>query len=106
MGLLTAIREFFGTPRIWIRGGDVASLPDLVDLIDRFLDDKLVVDHEWDDFVSWENANPGIEEIRQRVADLERDFLTSREDVRQSATRRLVLIRNEVAAIIGMPRRD
>lgn len=107
MGFMTKIRKFFTTSsRLHVRGASVASLSEAVNVIDKFLDGKLSFELEWDDFVSWENENPGIEKIRLRIADLERDFFSSQQDVRRSAVTRLVSIRNEVAAIAGLPARD
>jgi hypothetical protein len=84
----------------------ISSLSDLVDLIDRALDGKLEYDLEWDDFVSWENANPNIERYRNRIADLELLFFSPAKVDQDKATSRLIDERNHAAAFCGLPRRE
>lgn len=79
---------------------------EVVRLIDRFIDDELNYKLEWDDFVSWENENPGVEKIRAEVAALEGEFFSADKNVRDEALRKLLSIRNHVAAIVGAPVRE
>src|SRR5262245_48289338 len=90
---------------VHLRENNVSSPRDLVDLIDRFIDDKVRYPLEWDDFVSWEHASAGIESARQRIAALEPLFFSKSEADREEALRRLVSERNQLAATVGMPAR-
>jgi hypothetical protein len=105
--LMKKLREFLkASSRIHVRGAEVGSLGEVVGLIDRFIDGRLRFVLEWDDFVSWENSNPGIEKVRARICALEGDFFSPAAEVRRSALNRLIVIRNETAEILGLPRRD
>lgn len=107
MQILTFIRDYLkSSRRFHLRGTPVSALPELIGVIDRFLDGKLAYPLEWDDFVSWKSENPGIEDVRLRIADLERDFLSARPEDRASAVNRLTGIRNEAAAFVGLPPRE
>lgn len=100
--ILKRVSRFFVHSRhVHRRQAGVSSLSEVVNLIDRFIDDGLSYPLEWDDFVSWENASPGIEKIRVEVAALERKFFSADKVARDEALDELVRIRNRVAAILG-----
>jgi hypothetical protein len=86
---------------VHIRESGVHSLPDLVNLVDRFLDDELRYGWEWDDFVSWDNSSPAIEAIRERIAQAEPLFFSK--DPAQIARGVEILLeeRNRAASLIG-----
>ncbi|MDP1601613.1 MAG: hypothetical protein Q8M13_20835 [Phenylobacterium sp.] len=85
---------------------DVAATPgDLVDLIDRFIDGPMRYPLEWDDFISWEQANPNVEAARREIGKHE-EWLFSRDSSKISAySFRVVEQRNRLAAIVGRPQR-
>lgn len=93
------------SPRIHLREDGVGSQVDLVQLIDRFLDDKLAYDLEWDDFISWEHPEPRIEAVRLRIAALEPLFFSQSPDDRNEAVRRLLAERNSTAGRLGLDAR-
>lgn len=87
---------------IHVRQREINNLPELVDLIDRFIDGDVKYDLEWDDFASWKHSNPSIEEIRQRIELLEPLFYLTKVNDRREGIKRLIDERNRVAASIGM----
>jgi len=60
---------------------------------------------EWDDFISWEHENPGIEAIRDRIAALEPLFFSKDDGDKQRALSLFIDERNKLAALIGVPAR-
>ncbi|GAA0554622.1 hypothetical protein GCM10008941_38320 [Rhizomicrobium palustre] len=76
-----------------------------MELLDRFLDDRLKYELEWDDFISWEHDNPNIEAIRLRIAETESLFFSSAISDRQCAVDLLVAERNRAAALVGVSAR-
>jgi hypothetical protein len=78
----------------------------LVALIDRFLDDKLSYELEWDDFISWKNSNANIEAIRERIAKTEPLFFSKIRADRERAVGLLVEERNRAAAFVGIDPRS
>jgi hypothetical protein len=77
--LLNKIKQFFVKGSIiHLRGEPISSTKEFVDFVDRFVDDKSLYDMEWDDFFSWTNANPQLEEIRNRLGEFE-PLLSSRD---------------------------
>lgn len=86
---------------------EVAGSPrELIDLMDRFLDDKFVYPLEWDDFISWENDNVSIENIRQQLG-VHENLLFSKNKKKIDAYKHIVCIeRNKLAGIIGISPRE
>ncbi len=66
----------------------------------------MAYDLEWDDFISWKNANPNIEEVRDRLGQFE-SLLFSR-NVSEKAAYRLQILneRNRAAALAGIAARE
>ena len=83
-----------------------ASAPgDLIDLIDRCLEDRLSYPLEWDDFISWEQANPNLEAARNAIGKQE-PWLFSGNKAKQNAYWYCVVEqRNRLAAVLGRPQR-
>ena len=81
-------------------------MSELVLLFDRFLDGPMAYPLEWDDFISWRNSNPNIEEIRNRIGQSE-SLLFSR-DINDKAEYRRVIVteRNRAAALAGIAARQ
>jgi hypothetical protein len=96
---------FLRSRRVHIRVAKVHTLRQAIDLIDRFIDNKLAYPLEWDDFISWPNANSSVENLRNQIADLEALFLSKETGKRQSALGRLLDYRNEYAALVGLAAR-
>ncbi len=94
------------SPHFHARRDNVHDLLDLVSLIDRFLDDRLRYELEWDDFISWKHENSGIEPVRIRIAALEPLFFSETESDRDRGTELLTTERNNLAAIGGLPARN
>lgn len=86
-----------------LRENPASDLRSLVDLIDRFLDGPMNYPLEWDDFISWQNENKNIETIRERISLLEPLFFSSNMAERRKAEALLVIERNQIAALIGLP---
>jgi hypothetical protein len=81
-------------------------MSELVALFDRFLGTGLAYDLEWDDFISWRNKNPNIEEIRDRLGNFE-PLLFSQDYHDKAEYRRQVLSeRNRAAALAGLAARE
>ena len=100
------IRQWLrSSERVHIRESRVVGLPQLVALFDKFLDDNLDYPLEWDDFISWENANPEIEVFRDRIAGLEKALLAGSDQERDEAIREVISVRNLVAERCGIPAR-
>lgn len=96
------------SPHVHIREHGVNNLSDLVELIDRFIDGNVRYALEWDDFASWKNENPNIEEFRQRIGLTEPLlFKKDRSGVDEhKLTSMLLEERNRAAALIGLPPRS
>jgi len=99
--------------RSWLRKStrihskeDVVSTPiELINLIDRFMENKLQYELEWDDFISWRQDNWLVEKARNSIGEFE-SFLFSKElSDRKIYMAAVVRQRNKVAAIIGAPQR-
>ena len=88
--------------RLHLRERGVANASDLVGLIDRFRTDELKYELEWDDFISWSNANPTVEEARNRIANLEPLFFSKEQKRRAKAVALLIEERNRLASLCGM----
>jgi hypothetical protein len=100
------ILEWFRkSPHVHLRIQGVETVRDLVDLIDRFIDNKLKYELEWDDFISWKHENPNIEAIRNRISETEALFFSQEKSERQRAVGLLIKERNRAAAIIEMSAR-
>lgn len=91
--------------RIHLKGDPASSLTELVSLLDRFVDGNLRYGLEWDDFISWDHDNPGIEAIRYRIAVLEPLFFSEDVTDREEAMRVLIAERDSAAALCGLPPR-
>jgi hypothetical protein len=96
---------FIRSRRVHIRVAKVHTLRQAIDLIDRFIDNKLAYPLEWDDFISWPNANSSVEQLRNQIADLEALFLSKEKEKREEALGCLVAHRNECAALVGLAAR-
>jgi len=99
--------------RSWLRKStrihareDVANTPtELINLIDRFMENKLQYELEWDDFISWRQDNWLVEEARNSIGEFE-SFLFSKElSARKIYMAAVVRQRNKIAAIIGASQR-
>ena len=86
---------------------EVAATPgELIDLIDRFIDGPMRYPMEWDDFISWEQANPSVEAVRQTIGAYESELFSGTKAGRNAYRRQVIEERNRLAAIIGRPQRD
>jgi hypothetical protein len=91
---------------VHLKQESVHDLRSCLGLLDRFLGDGLRYPLEWDDFVSWPHASPGIETVRENVAATEPSFFSSDPTERREGFERVLAERNRIAAIIGMPVRE
>jgi hypothetical protein len=90
--------------RFHVRDHEIESLAELIDLLDRFLDDDLSYPLEWDDFISWKNPNPSVERVRDRIADLERQFVGTDQE-RTDALAKVREMRDQIALSLGRSKR-
>lgn len=97
---------FVQNRRVHLRQNPAETTRDLVDLIDRFLDGPMRYDLEWDDFISWENGNAHVEEVRNRIGQFER-LLFSKDKLDRALYReKLIEERNQLARFLSIPVRD
>jgi hypothetical protein len=92
--------------RVHLRTNSIGSTKELVDLIDRFIDGNVRHDFEWDDFISWQNEITQVELIRNQIGMLEPLLVSNEPESRAKYTHELVVIRNRIAALLGMKTRD
>jgi hypothetical protein len=65
--LWTWIRSIFvQSVRVHARQNPAENTQNLISLFDRFLKRQPRYDLEWDDFISWRNDNPHVEQIRKK----------------------------------------
>jgi len=88
--------------RVHLRTSAVNTYPELVALIDRFIDGSLRYPLEWDDFISWQSNVPNIEVIRARIAETEPLFFSANRTERAQAVSPLVQQRNIAASFSGL----
>lgn len=106
MKILKRLRDHLrNSQRVHVRQNEVGNLTALVALIDRFIDNRPEYALEWDDFVSWKNSNPNIENIRTRIAALEPLFFSKDRSNRTKALEELLRERNQAAALAGIDSR-
>jgi hypothetical protein len=97
-----AIRKFLrNSSRVHVREPGPTNYRELVDLLDRFIDDEMRYPLEWDDFISWEHQNPNIEAVRNRIAAWEPLAFGSATE-RDRFFELFVSVRNECAALVGI----
>ena len=73
---------FIKSSALHIRGREIESINDLIDLIDRFLDGNLSYQLEWDDFISWKSSKDEVEAIRIEIESWEHLlFSDTKEDI-------------------------
>lgn len=89
-----------------MRVGKVHTIRQAIDLVDRFIDNKMEYPLEWDDFISWSNPNATVEQLRDQIANLEPLFLSKDIKNRQVALQRLIGLRNESASLVGLDARN
>lgn len=105
--LLNRIRSWLRqSPRLHVRQQAPADLRSMVALIDRFVDGSVKYPLEWDDFISWEHAIPSIERFRVRIAALEPLLFSTSVEDRRGFFGKLLIIRNEAAALVGLAGRE
>ena len=97
---------FVQSHRVHLRQNPAESTRDLVDLIDRFLDGPMRYDLEWDDFISWQNSNAHVEEIRNRIGQFEPLLFSKDKSDRSLYRQKLIEERNRLARLLGMVVRD
>lgn len=86
---------------------EVATTPgDLIDLIDRFIDNQVRYPFEWDDFISWEQDNPNVEAARQAIGKYEGWLFSKNQSKIDAYAYRAAEERNRLAAILGRPLRE
>ena len=78
----------------------VASLPAAIDVIDRFIKGQHRYPLEWDDFISWDNGHPLVEQMRVEIGGFEPQLFAGK-DHRADYIREIEAIRDRYAAIIG-----
>ena len=97
---------FVRSKRVHVRVGKVHTIRQAIDLVDRFIDNKMEYPLEWDDFISWSNPNATVEQLRDQIDNLEPLFLSKDIKNRQVALQRLIGLRNESASLVGLDARN
>jgi hypothetical protein len=106
MSLLRRIRDYFKQSQRAHLRSRVNSLREAINLIDRFIDGNMHYPLAWDDFISWENENPSVEALRDKVADLELKLVSKNREQKRGAARETIRLRNHYAGLIGIPSRS
>jgi hypothetical protein len=105
--LARKLKEFFlKSSVVHIRFRDVESVAELVELYDRFLNDKMAYDLEWDDFISWENDNPHIEKSRDRIGEFEPLLFSGERSELGEYCDHLLEERNRLASLLNIQPRQ
>jgi hypothetical protein len=99
-------RLFVQSSVIHLHQDPAPTLGELVDLMDRFLDGHPRYPLEWDDFISWEHANPNVEAARNAIGRHERLLFSGTRRNREVYCGHVIEERNRLAAVLGQPRRD
>ena len=90
-----------------LRQERIDTLPELVGLLDRFLDDSLRYPLEWDDFISWDSRVPEIESFRQRIGTTtEPLFFSGLLSDRDKGAEIILSERNRAATLAAIPVRQ
>lgn len=97
---------FVQSRRVHLRQNPAEDTRSLVDLIDRFLDGPMRYELEWDDFISWRNENPHVEDIRNRIGQFEPLLFSKNKADRTMYRSKLIEERNRLARLLGMRVRD
>ena len=88
---------------IHLKQNNLTTLPELINLIDRFLFAELNYPLEWDDFISWKQENIHIEKVRENICKYE-SYLFSKNKIDRDIYGRIVLEeRNRLAIMAGLP---
>jgi hypothetical protein len=105
--ILQNIRNFFlRSCKVHLRQNPAEDTRQLVELFDRFLDGPMRYDLEWDDFISWENSNPHVEEVRNRLGEYEEFLFSDDRSRRMTYLEKVVEERNRLARLLGMGERE
>jgi len=104
--MFRALQRWFRMSRVHLRQNEVTNPADLVALIDRFMDNKLLYELEWDDFISWAHSNAAIESLRDRIAGMEPSFFSKDPLKRAEALVVLLSARNDAASLASLPARS
>ena len=83
----------------------VSDVRACVAVIDAFLDNSPRYPLEWDDFVSWQQANPRVEAARKVIAPTEALFMSADRSQRPRGIAIVVAERNRLARLVGLPER-
>jgi hypothetical protein len=109
-----SVREFFSAVKNRLIGSTIVHLHqdlaadahELIALIDRFLDKKPRYDLEWDDFISWKNDNPQVEQVRLKIGEFEPLLFSKRKEDKLRYRNIVIEERNRLAALLGVPTRE
>jgi hypothetical protein len=106
MGLRARLREFLRRSSFIHQHEQPANTPaEFIDLADRFVDSQPRYPLEWDDFISWDNSNPELEAVRNRIGELETALFSGSTIGRKMYANRVIEERDRLAAILGRPAR-
>jgi len=86
---------------VHLKGPEITSLEEFVNLADDFIDGTVAYDLAWDDFLYWKNSNRDVEKIRTALL-LNDDLLTEREADMQKYVTYLLEQRNKAACACGL----
>jgi hypothetical protein len=99
-------KSLISSSRVHLRQEPASNTLELVAMLDRFLDGPTRYELEWDDFISWENEVPAVEQVRLRIAELEPLAFSKRIEDREAFRQQVVEERNRLAALLQLPIRS
>lgn len=106
ISILRKIRSFFTQSTMaHVHQCPASSTVELVFLMDRFLDGDMRYPLEWDDFISWESDNPHVEQVRNRLGELEPLLFSKNKQQIEEYGRKVAQERDALASLIGIPLR-
>lgn len=107
MGLRTWLKRVLTqSSRVHLHQEPASTTGDLIELIDRCIEGRLNYPMEWDDFISWEQANPNVEAARDAIGKYEPWLFSGSKAKRNAYWHRVVEERNRLAALLGRPQRQ
>ncbi len=105
--LLEKLRSIFvHSVRVHLHENPARDVEDLVFLFDRFLKRRMNYDLEWDDFISWENENPHVEQIRNELGKWEPLLFSNREAEKSLYREKVREERDRLAALLNLSLSD
>jgi hypothetical protein len=89
---------------IHVRQSYFSKPTEVIELIDRFIYSNVNYPLEWDDFISWENDNPSVEELRKEIGKFDHLLFQRLDDYsRLNYSNKVIEQRNILASKLNLP---